>query len=352
MRITRRSDCDFANGGVWPQYECNWRKKEGLTGRSCLNTRADIVDEAIIPLILQALEPRQLELALSSIDQLKAHYAKLDKQWELALTRAEYEAQIAERRFEEVDPTNRLVAATLEQRWEQALVKVQQSREALSQHQQSQPLNLLSETDQEELLRLAQHFPQLWNSEQTPYKQKKQLIRLMIEDITVKRLDQPRQLLLQIRWKGGKQESLTVPIPLKQADKVRYPEETIEQIRDLAQTLHDPKIAETLNQLNVKSSSGRPFTSGMVKWLRNKYKIPCCPTHRPGELTVKQVAQRYEVSTHIVYYWLETGILQAQKSHRGTHRIVIPDAKHQELIAWSQVSREEKISRTLLSKGQ
>lgn len=340
------------HGGLWPQYECTWRKKEGLTGRSCLNTRADIVDDAIIPLIFEALKPRQLEIALMSRDQLEAHYAKVDKQWQLALERADYEAQIAQRRFEEVDPANRLVAATLENRWEQALLKVQQTKAARLQQQQTQPLNRMSETDKADLFRLAEHLPQLWNAEHTQSKQKKQVIRLLIEDVTVERLEQPRQLVLHIRWKGGKQESLTIPIPLKQADRVRYPDETIHKIRELAKTLHDKNIADTLNQSNIKSSSGKPFTSSMVKWLRYKHDIPVCPTHRQGELTVKQVAQRYGVSTHIVYYWIETGLLQAQKSHRGTYQIVISESKHQELTAWAQVPRTEKIRQAQLGRSQ
>lgn len=339
------------HGGLWPQYECNWRKKEGLTGRSCLNTRADIVDNAIVPLILEALEPQQLELALMSVDKLKAHYAKLDKQWELTLQRAEYEAQMAERRFEEVDPANRLVAATLEKRWEQALLKVQQTQEARLQHHQNQPLNLMSATDQADLLRLAHNLPQLWQADTTQHKQKKQLLRLLIEDVTVERVEPLRQLRLHIRWQGGKHESLTVPIPLKQSDRVRYPDDIIDQVRDLAQTLHDKKIADALNQLNLKSSSGRPFTVSMIKWLRYKHRIPACPTHRPGEWTVKQVAQRYDVSIHVVYYWIETGILPAQKSDSGTYRIVISDAQDQELTAWAQVSREEKIRQRRLTQG-
>ena len=266
------------------------------------------------------------------------------------MKRAEYEAQIAERRFEEVDPSNRLVAATLEKRWEQALLKVQQSQEALSQQRQNHPLNLMSKTDQAELLKLAQALPQLWKAETTQHKQKKQLIRLLIEDITVKREEQPRQLELHIRWKGGKYESLTVPIPLKQPDRIRYPNDLIDKIRNLARTLHDKKIADALNQLDLKSSTGRLFTASMVKWIRYQHRIPACPTHRPGELTVKQVAQRYDVSTHIVYYWIETGILEAQKSEAGTYRIVISESKDQELTAWAQVSREEKIRQRRLTQ--
>ena len=202
---------------------------------------------------------------------------------------------------------------------------------------------MISETDKAELLRLAQNLTALWNAPPTSHKQKKQIIRLLIEDVTVERFNQPRQLALHIRWKGGKQESLTVPIPLKQPDRVRYPDETIQQVRDLAKNLHDKEIAASLNQRDIKSSSGKPFTVSMIKWLRYKHHIPACPTHRQGELTVKQVAQRYGVSTHVVYYWIETGLLQTQKSHRGTHRIVISDEKHQELNAWTQVSREDKI---------
>ncbi len=338
------------HGGVWPQYECNWRKKEGLTGCSCLSTRADIVDQAIIPLIFDALEPRQLEIALMSVNKLEAHHAKLDKQWQLTLERAEYEAQIAERRFEEVDPANRLVAATLEKRWEQALLKVQQTQETLLQQRQNQPMNLISEAEKQELLRLAQNFPELWNAEQTQHKQKKQIIRLLIDDITVERHQTPRQLMLHIRWKGGKHESIAVPIPLKQADRVRYLDETINRIRELAKTLYDQKIAESLNKTGIKSSSGRQFTASMIKWLRHKHQIPPCPTHAKGELTVNEVAQRYGISRHMVYYWIDTHILQAQKSHRGTYRISISDEKDKELTAWAQISRVEKIKQARLRR--
>lgn len=210
----------------------------------------------------------------------------------------------------------------------------------------------MTKAEQTELLRLAQNLPQLWNSEHTQHKQKKQIIRLLIEDITVERLSQSRQLALHIRWKGGMQESLNIPIPLRQADRLRYPAETIEKIRNLAKTMPDQKVADTLNQLGVPSSSGRPFSSSMVKWLRNTNHIPLCPTHRQGELTVKQVAQRYDVSTHVVYYWIETGILQAQKSHRGTYRIVISDTKHQELTDWAQLPRAEKIRQNLLKQSK
>ena len=302
-------------------------------------------------MIFEALEPQQLEIALMSLDQLEAHYAKVDKQWQLALERADYEAQIAQRRFEEVDPANRLVAATLENRWEQALLKVEKTKEARLQQRQTQPLNRMSETDKADLFKLAEHLPQLWNAEHTQSKQKKQVIRLLIEDVTVERLEQPRQLMLHIRWKGGKQESLTIPIPPKQADRMRYPDETIHKIRELAKTLHDKNIADTLNQLDIKSSSGKPFTSSMVKWLRYKHDILTCPTHRQGELTVKQVAQRYGVSIHIVYYWIETGVLQAQKSHSRTYRIVISESKHQELTAWAQLPRTEKIRQARLSQS-
>jgi hypothetical protein len=119
----------------------------------------------------------------------------------------------------------------------------------------------------------------------------------------------------------------------------------------LAKKLRDQEIADSFNQRGVKSSSGKPFSSSMIKWLRNQHHIPACPTHRQGELTVKQVAQRYDVSTYVVYYWIETGLLQTQKSHRGTHQIVISDTKHQELTAWAQVSREEKIRQKRLAQS-
>jgi DNA invertase Pin-like site-specific DNA recombinase len=104
------------NGGLYPSYLCNWRRREGLATRDCLTVRSDLLDTAISEQVLKALQPAELELALAALEDLEHRDAALSRQWQIRLERADYEAQLAERRYQEVDPANRLVAATLEQR--------------------------------------------------------------------------------------------------------------------------------------------------------------------------------------------------------------------------------------------
>jgi len=103
---------------VW--YECNWQRRQ-LAGKGCWSVRGDLLDAAVTQRILSVLVPAQVEIALAALAEVEQRDQALDHQWQLKIQRAEYEGQLAQRRFEEVDPANRLVAATLEQRWEQAL---------------------------------------------------------------------------------------------------------------------------------------------------------------------------------------------------------------------------------------
>ena len=120
---------------VW--YECNWRRRE-LAGKSCWSVRGDLLDESIAQRILSALVPAQVEIALSALAEVEQRDQALEHQWQLKIQRAEYEGQLAQRRFEEVDPANRLVAATLEQRWEHALEELERLRLQYRQYQEKQ----------------------------------------------------------------------------------------------------------------------------------------------------------------------------------------------------------------------
>ena len=114
---------------VW--YECNWRRRE-LAGKTCWSVRGDRLDAAVAQRILSALVPAQVEIALAAVAELEQRDQALDHQWQLKIQRAEYEGRLAQRRFEEVDPANRLVAATLEQRWEHALAGTRRITPAIS----------------------------------------------------------------------------------------------------------------------------------------------------------------------------------------------------------------------------
>lgn len=256
--------------------------------------------------------------------------------------RAEYEAQLAQRRYEEVDPANRLVAATLERRWNDALNQSQETQKKLNDFLATQA-RATTPQQQEEILSLAQNFPRLWNASTTQAKDRKRMVRLLVKDITINKGVQPKQLLAQIRWQGGASETLVLDLPPSIADRLRYPDQVIARVQELAAGLPDDQIAATLNRENRQSSKGKMFTVSMIRWIRYRHKIPAAALKRSQELTVAQMAQHFGVSIHVVYYyWIERGLVEARRLNGGSpYWITINAEKEQDLLEW--VRRSSRI---------
>ena len=327
LRLTVRYQ---GHGGIYPTYECNRRTRE-CTSKSCMSLKADLVDKAIIQRALEALQPEQVQLAIEALEELQKRQQRINKSWELKLQRAQYETELAQKRYEAVDPDNRLVAATLEKQWNNALIALEELRKQYHQYQNEDPL-LLSAEKKRSLLELAKDFPKLWNAPSTDPKDKKQILRLLIEDITVERPYQSKTATLHVRWKGGVCEDITVTFPPKRSEQIRYPQKIIEQVRKLAKKQSDKQIAATFNQQQKLSATGKPFTRSMIQWIRYKHKIPAPELKHPHELSVKEVSQRLQVSLHVVYYWIERKMLNArQVRKKGPYFIEISSEKEEKL---------------------
>ena len=326
---------------VW--YECNWRRRE-LAGKSCCSVRGDLLDEAVAQRILSALVPAQVEIALAAMAELEQRDQALDHQWQLKIQRAEYEGQLAQRRFEEVDPANRLVAATLEQRWEHALQELEELRQQHRQYQEKQTPPLSPE-QQAQVRLLAGDLPQLWQAATTTAKDRKRILRLLLKDITLEKRPATHQAILHLRWEGGVTEDLVVELPLKAADRWRYPEALVSKVRQLAQRQTDSQIALVLNQEGLRSAKGRAFTASMVAWIRGKHRIPAPALQHPGELTVRQLSRKFAVSQHVVYYWLNRGLVTARRPQpNGQMWITLTAQQEQELETW--VTNSKRIAKS------
>src|SRR6202023_1087034 len=138
----------------------------------------------------------------------------------------DYQAQLAQRRYEEVDPSHRLVAATLEQRWNQALEEAQRLKDDYQKYRQQQGLELTSK-QQAELLAMAEDLPRLWQAQTTSAKDRKRMLRLLIKDLTVEKRRAERKAILHIRWQGGAMEDLMVDLPVPMPVRIRYPESIV-----------------------------------------------------------------------------------------------------------------------------
>jgi hypothetical protein len=322
------------NSGIYPCYQCNRLRREGLASKDCMSFRCDLLDAAIAEEVLKALQPAEIELALAALAELESRDRALSRQWQMRLERAEYEAALAERRYQEVDPSQRLVAATLERRWNDALLQWEDLKKQAEEFQRQQA-RVATPEQKAQVLALARDLPRVWHAPTTPAKDRKRMLRLLIKDITVERPLHSKQLLAHIRWQGGACTDLCVQLPPKVADRVRYPAAVVDRVRHLAQSLPDGKVADGLNQEGQISALGKPFTASMIKWIRYRYQIPQARLERPEELTVHQVARRFGVSPNVVYYWIDRGVIQARRLNAGSpYWITLQETDGQKLQDW------------------
>ena len=327
------------NGGIYPRYLCNWLHHEALATKDCLNFRCDVLDPVIAEEVLKALQPAELELALAALRELETRDQAIMRQWQMRLERAEYEAALAERRYQEVDPAQRLVASTLERRWNDTLLQLQDLKKQAAEVQR-QEARVATPEQKEKVLALARDLPRLWHAPTTQAKDRKRMLRLLIKDITVEK-PQPKQLLVHIRWQGGASTEHSVALRPNIADRMRYPAALVDRVRDLAQSLTDEQIVDRLNQEGLVSALGKPFTVSMIRWIRYRHKIPAAKLMSSEESTVQQVAERFRVSIYVVYYWIEHGVVQARRLNpRMPYWITVREADEQKLRDWVRNSHK------------
>jgi hypothetical protein len=278
----------------------------------------------------------QIDLALEAFAILQQREQQIGGQWKLRLQRAEYEAQLAQKQYDQVDPDNRLVASTLERRWNEALLELEKVRQQISQMKQKQ--NVVTADQRERVLALAGDLPRLWHAPETSAKDKKRILQLLLKDITVEKAER-YQAVLHIRWQGGAREDLAVELPRTAADRRRHDKSLVAKVRGLAKQYSDEEIAAMLNAEGLTSAKGNHFTRSSISWIRCKHKIPPVDKKKPDELTVNDVAQRYGVSRSVVYYWIERGLLPARRLNHGSpYWMTIDKPKSQELEKWVRES--------------
>jgi DNA invertase Pin-like site-specific DNA recombinase len=328
-----------SKGGICPTYQCNLLRREGLATKSCMVFRCDLLDGVVAEEMLKALQPAELELALAALHELESRDQSILRQWQMRLERAEYEAALAERRYQEVDPANRLVAGTLERRWHDSLVHLEDLKKEAAEFQR-QEAHVATPEQKAKVLALAKDLPRLWQASTTQSKDRKRMLRLLIKDITIERPVNQKQLLAHIRWQGGASSEISMQLPLNLADRVRYPSAVVDRIRKLACNLPDDKIADQLNREGQASAKGLPYTVKIVQWIRCRYRIPPAELNRPEELTVRQVAERFGTSDQVVYYWIDHSVIRSRRiSPEMPHWITLSDQDEQRLREWVRRSR-------------
>lgn len=318
-------------------YQCLGRRQSDGSKPRCQKLRGDLADQLVVNRAFELLKPAQLNIALEAYDQLKLRRSGIDRQWQLRLQRAEYESQLAQRRYEQVDPGNRLVAASLEVSWNESLVHLDGVRREATEAQ-VRPGVSFGEDQRAQILALANDLPKLWQLSSTTAQDKKRILRLLIQDITAEKISE-KEFRLHLRWRGGACESLD---PSIQGNRLFYPPGFLDRVRQLAAHQNDREIAATLNQEGLVTVTNRPFSKSVIKMIRYYHQIPTCKVKRPDEWTVPDVADYFGVKRHVVYHWIETGLLTARRVGKRTYYWVTLDSPKEEEL-WEYVRKSGRI---------
>jgi DNA invertase Pin-like site-specific DNA recombinase len=295
-------------GRLVPDYMC---QRHGIEHGEpiCQRVPGAAVDEAIGALLLEKLTPVTLNVALAVGQELEARQAEADALRRQQVERARYEADLARARYMEVDPKNRLVADSLEADWNEKLRAAREAQERYEQQCEADRARL-DETTKKEILSLATDFPRLWRDEKTSDRDRKRLVRLLIEDVTLTR--EP-EVIAKVRLKGGALQTLHLGKPLSSWESWQTDPKVIEEIDRLLNECTDKEIATHLNRNGFTSGKGGSFTTRAVTRLRSQYQLKSRydRLRDAGMLTQDEIAKALGVTSNTIHRWRHNGLLIA-----------------------------------------
>ena len=297
------------NGKLVPDYLCQ-RQATRTATKHCQFVLGEPVDNLISKILVEMVTPLSLDVSMKVFKEIQIRHEDLVRLHRTGLERARHEAELAQRRFLRVNPDNRLVADSLEGRWNEAL-RIMTELEDKYERDIAEYKNDLTSEKVECIRKLAEDFPAVWNDPRTSAKQRKQMVHLLIEDVTLLKTD---VIHVKVRFKGGDSIERCVPIPLRIWEMHQTSTEVIEQIREMAPTKTNSEIADKLNQQQLRSGTGLSFTGKRVKVLRRDYDIagPYEHLREQGFLTAEELADRIGVHSGTVRKWRKAGILKSR----------------------------------------
>jgi DNA invertase Pin-like site-specific DNA recombinase len=303
-----------------PGYHCPGQRIVNGRGEWCLRIGGHQIDRAVASAFLSSLAPAGLQAALLAAEQIESDRDAALAQRQQGVERARYEAQRAERHYRAVDPDNRLVARGLEAEWEKCLRAFETAQAELAQHQRQRP-RALSAPERSALVSLGTDLERVWSAPTTADRDRKELLRTLLEEVVLDVDRDQQQAHLTLRWRGGLIRELEIPLPRSTPSPIRTDEETVDLMRRLAAHYPDAVIAGILNRQGRETATGKRFTANRVCSLRSHWSIPRFdpPPQTPeGELaTVEQAAQILGVAPSTVHRWLNDGFIAGEQLTAG-----------------------------------
>jgi DNA invertase Pin-like site-specific DNA recombinase len=316
----RRLRTHYRGRSSAPGYHCAGDRLVEGRGSYCLNVGGIQIDEAVTTAFIAALEPAKLAATLAAAERLESDREAMLKQWRLGVERASYEASRAERRYRAVDPDNRLVARGLEREWEESLGAIEAARSELARREKERP-RTLSKDERDRLLALGCDLATVWHAATTTPRDRKELLRALLEEVIIKVERDKAAAHLTLRWKGGALDEIDLALPRSRPATIRTAEETVALVRRLAVHYPDTVIAGILNTQGRTTARGHRFEGNRVGNLRRHWNIPCFeagPSAIDGELaSIKKAAAALDVAPSTLHRWLNDGIIPGEQLTPG-----------------------------------
>lgn len=334
----------YNNNGQQLRYCCH-RMAIDYGAPLCQSLVAEPVERCVSQWVLQALEPAALEVSLQVADQIETERQQLHQHWQQRLERARYEVQRAARQYHAVEPENRLVARTLEQRWEQALADEVALQAEYARFQAQQPARL-STQEQAAIRQLAEDIPTLWHAPSTTDADRQAIIRQLVERVIVTVQGETEKVELQVHWIGGHGTHTMLNRPVARLEQLSYYPQLLQRVAQLHhQRFKGPAIAAVLNEEGWRPAKRCDrFNGAMVgqllqhQGLRSVQRSPTALVARHAdEWTLAELSHHLDIPQPTLYAWLCQGRLQGRQASSNGHQLWLihtSDLVLKQLLAW------------------
>jgi len=318
----------LAGGQLCPDYVCGASaSRPGI--KSCQHVVGRTVDQAISHLLLETVTPLSVEVALAIQQELQTRYAAVDRLRQQTVQRAHQEAELARRRFMQVDPDNRLVADQLEADWNRQLRSLRSVQEEYEKQKEAHQ-KVLSAEQRQKVLALAADFPKVWKDASLPPRERKRVARLLLEDVTLRKED---KILAQVRFKGGALRTLELPRPLPHYELTRTKPEVITEIDHLLGEHTHEQIVDLLNGRGFRSGTGRLFNLRLLDRICKDAGLKSRRERlrQAGLISLDEMCRRAKVNEMKIVRWRQAGQLTGYRSNYRNEFLYPPPSP--ELIA-------------------
>lgn len=295
-------------GVVIPEYVC---QRDGVEYAKpiCQNINGQIIDKTIGDIVIDSVNPLSLDITIQIHNELKKRHHEIEEIHKKNVERIKYESDLARRRYMQVDPDNRLVADTLEAEWNKKLKEltlVQDEFEKLRKEKNSGP----NKEEIASIMKLVDNLPAVWKNPKTPNREKKRIVRMIIDDVTLIR---DKQITMHIRFKGGATRSVSMPCPVPLWEQRVTNKTTVSYIDKLLDNHTDAETAKILNENGYYTATDQHFSSATICHIRRNYGLK---NHRQrlvdnGMITISEAASKIGIHHTSLKKWAQKGLLKS-----------------------------------------